>query len=157
MASHKLLVVAVAVVALALAPGSAAADCSVGTVEEGDISAFASAYNANTDELPGFLADRLADERVAVTVTGTDIVYTATTDGNAKVTSVEEGSVEPTLRVTTSEATLCEAVNSEDATRSLLAAYDDGEIEVSGVGTVKGTAVEVGEFAYGVGKTLGLW
>lgn len=157
MTRNTFLAVAVAAVALVALPGMAAADCTTGTVEESDVTAFVDAYNANTDRLPGFLADRLADERVEVTVTGTDLVYTAVTDGSATVTSVEAGSVDPTLRVTTSEATLCEAATSSDAASSLLAAYENGEIEVSGVGTMTGTVVEIGEFAYGVGKTLGLW
>ncbi|GGN14219.1 hypothetical protein [Halarchaeum nitratireducens] len=79
--SQRIRIVSVLLVAaflLAIAPGSAAAadDCTTGGVNASDVEAFVDGYNDSTDRLPGMLRDRLADERVAVDVTGVNDTYT---------------------------------------------------------------------------------
>ncbi|GGM67948.1 hypothetical protein J2752_002144 [Halarchaeum rubridurum] len=152
-------VLLVAAFLVAVAPGSVAAagDCTTGEVAHSDVEAFVAGYNDSTDRLPGLLRDRLADERVAVDVGGVNATYTLHTNGSAHVTTVENGSVDPTLRVTTTASVVCNATASDDPAGAMLAAYDRGDVDVEGVGIVRGAAVTVGKAAYGVGSALGIW
>lgn len=144
---------------VAVAPGSAAAvdDCTTDGVAESDVQTFVDGYNNSTDRLPGLLRDRLANERVVVDITGVNATYTLVTNENATVTTIESGSVDPTLRATTSTSVLCNATASDDPAGAMLDAYDRGTVEVDGVGMGRSVAVTAGEAAYSVGHTLGFW
>jgi len=152
-------VLLVAVLLVAVAPGSAAAasDCTTGGVDASDVGAFVDGYNDSTDRIPGMLRDRLGDERVAVDVTGVNATYTLVTNGSAHVTEIKNGSIDPTLRVTTTARVLCSATASEDPAGTMLDAYDRGDVDVEGVGIVRSAGVTVAKAAYGVGHALGIW
>ncbi|GGN14215.1 hypothetical protein [Halarchaeum nitratireducens] len=79
------------------------------------------------------------------------------TNGSAHVAEIENGSVDPTLRVTTTAPVLCNATASEDPAGSMLDAYDRGDVDIEGVGIVRGAGVTVAKAAYGVGSALGVW
>ncbi|GAD51918.1 hypothetical protein MBEHAL_0678 [Halarchaeum acidiphilum MH1-52-1] len=149
---------AVASTAPAASAANTSADvCAVEDADTADVHAFVDGYDASVDRLPGVLRDRLADERVAVDVHGLDRNYTLVTNDTAQVTRIENGTDDPTLRVTTNASVLCNATASDDPAGSLLDAYDRGAVEISGVGTVRSAAVAVGEAAYGAGRALGIW
>lgn len=116
-------------------------------------------YNAHVDEAPDVVRDRFADERVALVVEhsdGPDAEYTAVTDEDARVVSLEEGVHDPTVRVTTDEATLRDIADSEDRVDAALDAYHSDRIEVEGVGVTNTVAVEATEVGYAVASELGL-
>lgn len=143
-------------VSLAGIPAAAAVQESENSNDAEDIAA---AYNENIDALPDVLQNRAADERVELNVQtseGETVTYTATTDEDARVTEIREGSHDPTIRVTTDEETIREVANAEDTGAAASEAYESGDIQVEGVGltnTVKVQAVKIG---HSIGSALGL-
>lgn len=119
----------------------------------------ASAYNENIDSVPDVIQNRAADERVELNVhtsEGETVTYTAVTDDDARITEIREGSHDPTIRVTTDEATIREVANAEDTATAASEAYESGDIRVEGVGTANTVKVEAVKIGHSIGSALGL-
>lgn len=142
------------VVGLAGAPaavGAQSAQAAPGGVAE--------AYNQNVDQLPDLIRNRFADERVVMTVERAgqeDVVYTAVTDDDAQIVSIEEGEHDPTLEVTTDEATLREVTNSSQPMNAAIDAYESEDVQVEGVGIANTVTVEATKLGYSIASGLGL-
>jgi hypothetical protein len=119
----------------------------------------AAAYNENVDSLPGVIENRAANERVELNIEtsegGTE-TYTAITDGDARITEFREGSHDPTLRVSTDEATIREIANADNTGAAAAEAYESGDIRIEGVGMVNTVTVEVVKVGHSIGSALGL-
>jgi hypothetical protein len=116
-------------------------------------------YNDRVDEVPGVIRDRFADERVEVVIEhpdGADETYTAVTDDSARVTSLEAGSDDPTIRVTTDASTVGDVAESDDAVDTAVDAYRSDRVDVEGVGLANSVAIEATKVGYAVGSQLGL-
>jgi hypothetical protein len=148
--------------AVLLTVGLAAGPAAVVAQEDersADAGSVASAYNENVDELPGVIKNRAADERVELNVERSDggtATYTAITDDDARITELREGSHDPTLRVTTDEATIREIANAENTAGAAAEAYRSDDIRIEGVGVVNSVTVEVVKVGHAVGSALGL-
>lgn len=117
------------------------------------------AYNENVDEVPTVIRNRFADERVAITLEregAENLQYTAVTNADAEVTSVEEGVVDPTVKVTTDEETVREVANSEHPGDAGVEAYESEDVQVEGVGVTNTVKVESVKLGYNIASTLGL-
>lgn len=150
----KAVVLAVVLLAgLVAAPAAVAAQSA-----EGDAESVAQAYNDNIGDAPDVIADRFADERIAMTVEGSDgaVTYTAVTDANAEVVEFEEGANDPTIRVTTDEATIRDIAEAEDTGAAAVDAYESDDVTVEGVGVTNTVTVETAKLGYEVGSALGL-
>lgn len=125
-----------------------------------NLDALAQTYNDNLDAVPDVFASQLANERVDVRVAAADGEhrYYAETGADARVARIERGAgpEPPTVRVRTDEATLDAIRTSETPAATAVAAYDDGRIEITGVGVVNAVTVETAKAALGVGRALGL-
>lgn len=125
-----------------------------------DLDALAETYNENLDSVPGVFQGQLSNERVDIRVTTDDGEqrYYAETGANARVTEIErgEGDRSPTVRVHTDEETLDAIRSSETPAETAVAAYDDGDIRITGAGPVDTVRVEAVKAAVGVGRFLGL-
>jgi uncharacterized protein with LGFP repeats len=143
----------VLLVGLVAAPAAVAAQSA-----EGDAESVVQAYNDNIGDAPDVIANRFADERITMTVEGSDgeATYTAVTDGNAEVVSFEEGENDPTIRVTTDEETISEIAESEDTGAAAVEAYESEDVTVEGVGVTNTVTVETAKLGYEVGSALGL-
>lgn len=154
----RALAVALAVllsVGLAAGPVAAAEQTS-----EADAKEVVEFYNQNVDEAPDVVRDRFADERVTLTVERdgqTNEVYTAVTDDDARIVSFEEGSHDPTMRVTTDEETVRNIAQSEDSAGAAVDAYQSDRIAVEGVGVTNTVKVEATEIGYAIASKLGLF
>jgi hypothetical protein len=143
-------------VSLAGLPAAAAVQESQNSSDAGGVAA---AYNENVDSLPGVIKNRAANERVALNIetsNGGTATYTAITDGDARVTEFREGTHDPTLRVSTDEATIREIANAENTGAAAAEAYESGDIRIEGVGAVNTVMVEAVKVAHSVGSALGL-
>lgn len=150
----KAVVLAVVLLAgLVAAPAAVAAQSA-----EGDAESVVQAYNDNIGDAPDVIADRFADERIAMTVEGSDgaVTYTAVTDANAEVVEFEEGANDPTIRVTTDEATIRDIAEAEDTGAAAVDAYESDDVTVEGVGVTNTVTVETAKLGYEVGSALGL-
>ena len=157
--SFQLLFVA-ALVVLVLPGTAAAADCTEGGagLTESDVQALADAYNQNAGELPGFVESQFAGERVELRMTGdTTVVYTIAFDDNARATSVTQGSADPTLRVTVAADRLCAALQSDDPAAEFASAYQNGDVNIEGVGTANAIKVTLLKSAISVARFFGLF
>lgn len=110
-------------------------------------------YNEHVDRAPGLVRSQFAGERIDVRLETPDgdrrFALTTTTDG--RITAFEEGVADdPTLRVETTESTFCEVVGADDHSAAFVDAYEGGEIDVSGVGTVNAVKVEVVKVGAGI-------
>lgn len=152
------LLAAVAVVATLVAAPVAAQDQGEEKLVE-DLDALAQTYNDNLGAVPDVFADRLANERVDIRVDTGDgeRQYFAVTGADARIATIERGDGEqkPTVRVRTDEATLDAIRTSETPAATAVAAYEDGDIQITGVGVVNTVKVETAKAAVGVGRTLG--
>lgn len=143
----------------AAAAGSADADVDAAVTADVDAEEVVEAYNEHVDEAPDVVRDRFADERVALVVERggePDVEYTAVTDGDARVVSLEDGSDDPTVRVTTDEATVDEIAGADDEVDAALDAYHEDRVEVEGVGITNTVVVGATEVGYAVASELGL-
>lgn len=153
-----ILVIAILVV-LAL-PGTVAADCTDGTSDltEQDVQVLADAYNQNAGELPGFIANQFAGERVELRMTGdAPIIYTVAFDDAARATSVTEGSADPTLRVAVASDTLCRALQSDNPAAEFASAYQNGDVDIQGIGTANALKVTVLKTAISIARFFGFF
>jgi hypothetical protein len=93
-----------------------------------------------------------------MTVEGSDgaVTYTAVTDANAKVVEFEAGANDPTIRVTTDEATIRDIAEAEDTGAAAVDAYESDDVTVEGVGVTNTVTVETAKLGYEVGSALGL-
>jgi len=138
------------------ADGGAAVDEAI---EDGDAAEAVETYNDNVDRVPEFVRDRLAGERVVVTVERSDAedaVYTVVTDESARVESYRTGAHDPTVRVTTDEATVREVAAADDPESAALEAYRSDAVTVEGVGAVNAIEVETAKLGYDLGASLDL-
>lgn len=159
MALALLLTVGLTAAPAAAVGQSSEADVEVDADAEVDAEAVVAAYNAHVEEAPDVLEDRFADERVTLIVERSgqpDVAYTAVTDGEARVTSLEEGVDDPTVRVSTDEATLEEIANADDEVDTARDAYHADRIDVEGVGITNSLAVGATEIGYAVATKLGV-
>lgn len=159
MALALLLTVGLTAAPAAAAGGSADADVDTDVNADVDAEEVVEAYNEHVDEAPDVVRDRFADERVALIVERSgepDVEYTAVTDEDARVVSLEEGADDPTVRVTTDEATVDEIASSEDEVDAALDAYHSDRVEVEGVGITNTVVVGATEVGYAVASKLGL-
>lgn len=148
---RSLLVAALLVASLfALPVGTASAqECSLDAAE---LEPMVAAYNANLDRVPGVARGQLSDQRIDVGIAtpGGERRFAVTTDADGRITEFSETAAEdPTLRVETSESTICDVVTANDPPTAFADAYDTGEIDVSGVGIVN--SVKIGAVKVGVG------
>lgn len=124
-----------------------------------DTENLAAVYNENVDQLPDVIQNRAAGERVELNVQtseGETMTYTAVTDEDARVTEIREGSHDPTIRVTTDEATIREIANAENTGAATSEAYESGDIQIEGVGLTNTVTVEVVKVGHSIGSALGL-
>ncbi len=150
----------VAALVVLVLPGTAAADCTegAGDLTESDVQALADAYNQNAGELPSFVESQFAGERVELRMTGdTTVVYTIAFDDNARATSVTQGSADPTLRVTVAADRLCAALQSDDPAAEFASAYQNGDVNIEGVGTANAIKVTLLKSAISVARFFGLF
>ncbi|MFC7097352.1 hypothetical protein [Halobaculum marinum] len=153
--SRTLAVAALVVLSLlAVSPTVAAAqqqeECSIDNAE---LDVAVAAYNANLDQVPGPVRGQLADERVDVRIDTPDGErrFGAVTDNSGRVSDFSETGVDdPTLRVETSESTICGIVQSDDPAGAALDAYRNDEIRIEGVGAVKSVTFSVAKAAVDV-------
>lgn len=146
--------------AVLLSVGLAAGPVAAEQTSEADAKEVVEFYNQNIDEAPDVVRDRFADERVTLTVERdgqTDEVYTAVTDDDARIVSFEEGSHDPTMRVTTDEETVRNIAQSEDSAGAAVDAYQSDRIDVEGVGVTNTVKVEATEIGYAIASKLGLF
>ncbi|MFW5965033.1 MAG: hypothetical protein ACOCQM_09200 [Natronomonas sp.] len=155
-------VLLVGLLAASLFSGVAVADNHDGV----DMDQLVSQYNANVDEAPGLVTNRLAGERVELRVGSGDDVATANSGsayhfdlaGDGRITDHGEGPAsDPTVRVLTSENTLEGILASDQPGTEFRSAYDDGEVEIQGVGPINTVKVETTKFAVWAGSSLGLF
>ena len=142
-----------------LAAGPAAAVAQESQASQADAEEVVEVYNQNVDEAPDVIRDRFADERVVLTVERAgqeDEVYTAVTDEDARIVSLEEGAHDPTMRVTTDEQTIRDIAESEDTVGTAVDAYRSDRVDVEGVGVTNTVTVEATKIGYAVASKLGL-
>lgn len=160
MIHRSVTVLLVAALVLLALPGTAAADCADGaaTLTDQDVQALADVYNQNTGELPDFLANQFAGERVELRMTGdTIVVYTVTFDDAARATSITEGSEDPTLRVTVASATLCQTLQSDNPAAEFASAYQNGDVDIDGIGPANALKVTVLKTAISIARVFGFF
>lgn len=152
--SISIMLAALLVVGLAAAPAAVAADTSQQDTDE-----VVDAYNQNVDEIPDFVKNRFADERVAVTIERDDaepIEHTAVTDKSAHIVELEDGIADPTIRIITDEQTLREISNAENPVEAGTEAYKSEDVTVEGVGVTNTVVIETAKFVHRLGSSLGL-
>lgn len=141
--------------------GSAAAQADGGD----EIDHLVDEYNANVDEAPSILTNRLAGEQVELRVgsgaetatADTGTAYRLAVGGDGRITASDTGDhPDATVRVLTSERTMNRMLHSDDPNAAFGSAYDAGEIEIEGVGVVNTAKVELAKGGVWVGRTLGL-
>lgn len=140
----------VVVSVLAVPAGTATAqECSLDPVE---LAPLVDTYNANINEVPGVARGQLSDQTIDVRIDapGGERRFAVTTADDGRITAFEETAAsDPTLRVETSESTICDIVASPDPAGAFAEAYDSGEIDVSGVGVLN--SVKIGAVKVGAG------
>lgn len=143
-------------VSLAGMPAAAAVQESENSHDAEDVAA---TYNENVADLPDVIKNRATNERVELNIEtseGETVTYTAITDDEARVTELQEGSHDPTLRVSTDETTIREVANADDTGAAASEAYESGDIQIEGVGVVNSVTVEVVKVGHSIGSSLGL-
>lgn len=151
--------VAVALAVLLTVGLAAGPVAAAGQASQADTEDVVEVYNQNVDQAPDVIRDRFADERVVLTVERAgeeDEVYTAVTDEDARIVSLEEGADDPTMRVTTDEETMRDIAESEDTVGTAVDAYRSDRVEVEGVGVTNTVTVEATKIGYAVASKLGL-
>ncbi|MFC7203223.1 hypothetical protein ACFQJC_06830 [Haloferax namakaokahaiae] len=104
------------------------------------------AYNDNADQIPGVLRGQLSGQSVDLRIdtSSGERQYAIRTDSEGRIDSFQEGqAADPTVRVETSASTLCSIIDSNDPVTASSAAYENGEITISGVGVVNSIKIEV--------------
>lgn len=131
-----------------------------------DMDELVSQYNANVDEAPGLITNRLAGERVELRFGSGDSMASSDSgsahhfdiDSDGTVTDHSEGAPEdPTIRVLTSENTIDEILASDDPGSAFNEAYNNDEIRIEGVGVVNSVKIGVTKAGFRVGSSLGLF
>jgi hypothetical protein len=133
---------------------------------EVDLDRLVSQYNANVEEAPGLITNRLAGERVELRVgSGDDVasansgtVYHFELADDGRISDYGEGAAdESTVRLLTSETTLNEILTNDQPGTTFRAAYNDGTVDIEGVGITNAVKVEATKFAVWAGSSLGLF
>lgn len=133
---------------------------------EAEMDQLVSQYNANVDEAPGLVTNRLAGERVELRVGSGDETATANSGSAYHFVLADDGRIsdygagpaeDPTVRVLTSDDTLDDILTSDQPGAAFRTAYNDGEVEIEGVGITNTVKVEATKFAVWAGSTLGLF
>lgn len=155
---NVLISVLVVVSLLAFPLGTATAqECTLETDELGPL---VSAYNQNVDQAPGIVRGQLSDQRIDVRVDSAEGErrFAATTAPDGRITRFDETVAEnPTIRVETDESTVCGIITSEDPAAEFNQAYNDGSIEVTGVGVTNRVKIGAAKVGHSIGKALGLF
>lgn len=133
---------------------------------EADMDQLVSQYNANVDEAPGLVTNRLAGERVELRVGSGDDVATANSGSAYHFELADDGRIadhgegpadDPTVRVLTSDNALDEILTSDQPGAEFRAAYNDGTVDIEGIGITNTIKVEATKFAVSAGSALGLF
>ncbi len=133
---------------------------------EADMDRLVTQYNANVDEAPGLVTNRLAGERVELRVGSGNDVASANSGSVYHFELADDGRIadhgagpadDPTVRVLTSENTLEEILTSDQPGTEFRAAYNDGTVDIEGVGITNTVKVEATKFAVSAGSALGLF
>ncbi|MFW5937779.1 MAG: hypothetical protein ACOCSN_02445 [Halanaeroarchaeum sp.] len=135
---------AVIVLSLLVFPMGTATAQEECAIEPDNQDALVDAYNENVDEIPGVVRGQVSDQRIDLRIDTSDDErrFSISTDDDGRITDFEEGAEsDPTLRVETSESTLCSIVTSDEPAAAFNDAYRSGEIEISGVGIVNSVKV----------------
>jgi len=116
------------------------------------------AYNDNVDDVPGFLSGTVADATIHGVVSDAEPRdYTITTGANRRVSTFRTGSPgDAAVEVETDCATVRQIADAENETDAFGAAYDNGAVQVRGVGPINTVLVEVLELGVRIGDLLGL-
>ena len=149
--------VVLVVVAFALAGAVGTASAQECDLDSTNRQKLVDTYNQNVDEVPGVLRGQLANERIDLRLDTSDGVtqYVVVTREGGQIDSFERGTAEnPTIRVETSESTLCGIATADDPTAAASEAYDDGDISIKGVGTVNSVKIEAAKAGIGIVRTL---
>jgi hypothetical protein len=128
---------------------ASAQECSL---EADELTPLVDVYNENLDQVPGLVKGQLSDQRIDVQVDAADGErrFAVSTDADGRITQLEEAVAEdPTVRVETDESTACDIITSDDPAATFNQAYEDGSIEVTGVGVTN--RVKIGAVKVGVG------
>lgn len=138
------------VVLLTFPVGTATAqECSLETDE---LTPLVDVYNENLDQVPGLVRGQLSDQRIDVRIDAADGEqrFAVSTDADGRITQLNEAVAEdPTVRVETDESTTCDVITSDDPAATFNQAYEDGSIEVTGVGITN--QVKIGAVKLGLG------
>lgn len=159
----RIAVALVALLAVGLAVGpAAAAGQSTDADQSSDVNleSVVDVYNHQVGDVPDVIRDRFADERVEVVIEqpdGAEETYTAVTDDSARVVSLESGTTDPTLRVTTDRGTVENIAQSNDTVGTAVDAYGSDRVDVEGVGIANAVTVEATKVGYAVASRLGLF
>lgn len=148
-AGRPVLVASLLVLSLLAFPASPASAqaCSLDAAE---LAPLIDTYNANVDRVPGVVRGQLSGQTIDVRIDAPagERRFAVTTADDGRIIAFEESTAsDPTLRVETSQSTICGIAGSPDPAGAFADAYDSGEIDVSGVGvlnSVKFGAVKVG-------------
>jgi hypothetical protein len=128
-----------------------------------DTSVFVDQWNENTDQIPGFLRNRIAGRTIDVVVkrdNGNDCHYTGVTNGDAVFTDVSnDRSEDATLKWETDVATVRKIVDADDPGEVALESFKRGDYKIKSTkntGTVDRVALGAANAAAGIGRALGL-
>lgn len=115
-------------------------------------------YDANVDDLPWFLNGIVADATIHGIVNDDGSRnYTITTDSDRRVSDIGIGTPDrSSVAVETDCDTFRTIADAEDRNDAFGTAYDDGEIDIRGVGLVNSIVVGAVEIGYRIGRLLGL-
>ncbi|RCV64266.1 hypothetical protein C5S53_09825 [Methanophagales archaeon] len=103
----------------------------------GDLKRGVEIYNQNVDDLP-FIKSLIGEERINCKISlgdGNVLMYGIETGKGAKVISVEVAEIsDPTMKVYTTESTICTIMNAEAPVSAFHDAFNTGTIKLEGVG-----------------------
>ncbi|WP_255197021.1 hypothetical protein [Halorarius litoreus] len=130
-----------------------------------DLDAMVELYNANLGDAPGIAKGELAGKTVelrvgsgsTVATSSTGTVYHFTTNDEGEITDYGDAAGDsPNVRVLTSEAAMDRILASEDPAAAFDAAYENGDITVSGVTLTDSIRIELVKFGVWLGKLFGV-
>jgi hypothetical protein len=129
-----------------------------------DLDAMVDTYNANLDDAPGIARGELAGKSIelragsgsTMATASSGTAYHFTTDEDGVVTDFGEGdATDADVRVRTSEDTMNRILESDDPAAAFDTAYENGEIEISGLTLTDSLRIELVKFAVWLGKLFG--
>ncbi len=138
---------------------TAAPVAGIAASSSNDAATIVEEYNAQVDSAPDVITDRFANERVALIIEGEedDDVYTAITDEDAHIESLDEGEHDPTIRVITDEETLNDIAEADDPSAEAVDAYHSDDVTVEGIGVTNTVKVEATKAGYAIASSLGFF